>query len=408
MQIITILIAGIIAAAVSYALHIVDKNNQSMEKVKRYADKRLGEFDSYFHGKEKNLSNVTAELDTKQIQAVAAVNRLEKQIADFKKMTENLSSDSNAVKNIEEKINSYDKFVNELIEMTAKVEQNLEALKKESLIIEKVNYRLNEQKGDLDKLEKRIPEISKEFSTKNGEQLKALGNRLLSEYDSHGEKLKADFIAIEDGAKKALNSFQQEINGVYEEASLKAEKLEDEAFLHLSKRTQDKTDSYTEQLEQKAEELQNQIDEKFNALQALLEGKSSALAANADSKVLEFDKKYNQIYQELSIKFKQKSSEIEQKIDNSNADINSQLKESSDSVIEKLKEKFVELDSKCRDYIDSFSNDCGEKINSLCEKYNKQLELVGGKSDSRLADLQQKISETEEKCKKQKSVYMPG
>ena len=82
MQIITILIAGIIAAAVSYALHIVDKNNQSMEKVKRYADKRLGEFDSYFHGKEKNLSNVTAELDTKQIQAVAAVNRLEKQIAD--------------------------------------------------------------------------------------------------------------------------------------------------------------------------------------------------------------------------------------------------------------------------------------------------------------------------------------
>ena len=372
MQIITILIAGIIAAAVSYALHIVDKNNQSMEKVKRYADKRLGEFDSYFHGKEKNLSNVTAELDTKQIQAVAAVNRLEKQIADFKKMTENLSSDSNAVKNIEEKINSYDKFVNELIEMTAKVEQNLEALKKESLIIEKVNYRLNEQKGDLDKLEKRIPEISKEFSTKNGEQLKALGN----------EKLKADFIAIEDGAKKALNSFQQEINGVYEEASLKAEKLEDEAFLHLSKRTQDKTDSYTEQLEQKAEELQNQIDEKFNALQALLEGKSSALAANADSKVLEFDKKYNQIYQELSIKFKQKSSEIEQKIDNSNADINSQLKESSDSVIEKLKEKFVELDSKCRGYIDSFSNDCGEKINSLCEKYNKQLELVGGEKQS--------------------------
>ena len=104
MSIITILISAAIAAGISYLLHFLDKDNKSMEKVKRYADNRLAEFNKYFQEKEKSLTESSAEISTRQAQAAAAVKRFEDQLTQFKKMTENLKSDSDAVNEIEEKI----------------------------------------------------------------------------------------------------------------------------------------------------------------------------------------------------------------------------------------------------------------------------------------------------------------
>ena len=143
MSIITIIISAAIAAGISYLLHILDKDNNSMEKVKRYADKRLAEFNQYFQTERKTLDEASAEIETRQAQASAAIRRFEEQISQFKKMTENLQADSNAVHNIEEKITDYDKVVSELIQMTARVEENLENVKKESLVIDKLYERLN-------------------------------------------------------------------------------------------------------------------------------------------------------------------------------------------------------------------------------------------------------------------------
>ena len=44
-------------------------------------------------------------------------------------MTENLSSDSKAIEQLERKIDSYDKVINELVDMTTNVEKNLDEVK---------------------------------------------------------------------------------------------------------------------------------------------------------------------------------------------------------------------------------------------------------------------------------------
>ena len=150
MSVITIIISAAIAAGISYLLHILDKDNNSMEKVKRYADKRLAEFNQYFQTERKTLDEASAEIETRQAQASAAIRRFEEQISQFKKMTENLQADSNAVHNIEEKITDYDKVVSDLIQMTARVEENLENVKKESLVIDKLYERLNTNQKNMD------------------------------------------------------------------------------------------------------------------------------------------------------------------------------------------------------------------------------------------------------------------
>ena len=86
MSFLTLFLAAAIAAGISYALHVSDRDNNSLEKVKRYADKRLSEADEYFQKQTKNLTSCTANLETKYMQATAAVKRLESQIEEFRKM----------------------------------------------------------------------------------------------------------------------------------------------------------------------------------------------------------------------------------------------------------------------------------------------------------------------------------
>ena len=219
MSFLTLFLAAAIAAGISYALHVIDRENNSLEKVKRYADKRLSEADEYFQKQTKNLTSCTANLETKYMQATAAVKRLESQIEEFRKMTENLSSDSKAIEELERKIDSYDKVINELVDMTTNVEKNLDEVKKESLVIDTVQGKISEQKKFLDSLEKRIPQVTADFSEKNKEHLKLIANKLLSEYDNHGEQIKKDLLTIENKAKQTMADFQREINEVYEDAS---------------------------------------------------------------------------------------------------------------------------------------------------------------------------------------------
>ncbi|MCR5401993.1 MAG: hypothetical protein K6E78_10430, partial [Treponema sp.] len=83
MSVITIIIAAAISAGISYALHIIDKDKNSMEKVRKYADKRQADFEVYFKEREKELGAAKADVASEQMKAVAAVKRLEQQISEF-------------------------------------------------------------------------------------------------------------------------------------------------------------------------------------------------------------------------------------------------------------------------------------------------------------------------------------
>ena len=346
MSIITIIISAAIAAGISYLLHILDKDNNSMEKVKRYADKRLAEFNQYFQTERKTLDEASAEIETRQAQASAAIRRFEEQISQFKKMTENLQADSNAVHNIEEKITDYDKVVSELIQMTARVEENLENVKKESLVIDKLYERLNTNQKNMDTLEKRIPQIANDFATKNGDQLKLIGNKLLDEYNLKAEQLKKSLATLEENANKASMSFQQEISSVYSSASKKAQELEDEAFKHLSVQAQQRTDAYQKSMNENIVSLKNLFELKMQEVKQAIEERTASVDDATKNKVDEFDKKFNQIYVDLSAKFKQKSSELDAEIEAKSSEVSELCKESNSKTTSSIKASFEDLDNK--------------------------------------------------------------
>ncbi len=75
-----LMLFNIITLVVSLLLILVfrqlDKNNKSIDKVKKYSDKIKTDLDTYFNTRSQALQDAAVELEVKQTQAIAAVKRL--------------------------------------------------------------------------------------------------------------------------------------------------------------------------------------------------------------------------------------------------------------------------------------------------------------------------------------------
>ena len=98
-----IVIAVVLSAIVSVVIQQTGKNENSMEKVKRYANQRQAEFDEYFEKQTESIKLLANDLDTKDIQVKAAIKRMQMQIDECRQTTENFE---NPVQNIENIKNS--------------------------------------------------------------------------------------------------------------------------------------------------------------------------------------------------------------------------------------------------------------------------------------------------------------
>ncbi|MBO4547405.1 MAG: hypothetical protein J5700_07505, partial [Treponema sp.] len=76
MEIFLVIIAVLISSGVAFALRMADRDNNSMDKVKRYADKRQEDLGKFIDARFQALRAAAAELETKKDQAVATVKRL--------------------------------------------------------------------------------------------------------------------------------------------------------------------------------------------------------------------------------------------------------------------------------------------------------------------------------------------
>ena len=454
MAIITILIASAIAAGVSFLFRQLDKDNNSMEKVKKFTSLRIEEFDNYFQEKQRNLVAAGAEIDTKQQQAAAAVKRLEKQLDDFHQMAEGLQKDINSVQNIEAKLKGYDNSIGTLSDMTSKVEENLLRLKKESLIIEKLDTQLSSQKKNLDDVEKHIPQVSASFAEKNSEQLKTIGNRLLDEYDVRAQKLSDELGSVHKEAEDMLERVRSEVAGIYSEAAKKAEELEDAAFKHLSEQAQKRSDQYIADMNAKAAEIEKQLDactaeaekhaddsisaiedkaagierqidarvaeaqkhvddrsaeiddavaglesgldsrykDKIGALEDQINGKIEAVQKQADGRADELDEKLSSQYLTIAAKHTQKADETAAVIDKKYAELADKYTQKSAELDTTLEQKTSEVASQLKETAGNVVANLKKSLSSLDEKYKQHIDEFGTKYTEKLSQLQTKYS----------------
>ena len=71
--IVSIVISVVVAGVTVVIAKLVDKDSNSMDKVRRYSNKRVEEFENFFDSNLEKLNGLSADLETHQATAIAAV-----------------------------------------------------------------------------------------------------------------------------------------------------------------------------------------------------------------------------------------------------------------------------------------------------------------------------------------------
>ncbi len=338
MWVISSLVSAVISVAVVLVLKSFDKQNNSMDKVRTYANNRIKEFDNYFKIQDETLVGLRAELETKQTECVAAIHRIEKQIEQFKEISRSFDKEFAAVDEIGAKINAYGRAMNELMEMTARVEQNLENVRKESVIIDKLNKKIDEEKHAVEAINKRIPTIIQEFNGNNQEHLKAIATELLNQYKTRAEEINSSTQEAKERAEKLLSQIDESIHQAYAQAATKATTLEDSVFEKLKENVRVRSEGFARDIKNRGTELENLLAAKITEFQSTNDARFTTIESDLRTKA-------DSVEAEVSARTKAIQDNIQNQSETMNNLINTEIGKLDGS----LKEQINALDIQSKD-----------------------------------------------------------
>ena len=259
----------------------LDKRSRSLDKVRKYADKLKEDLSSYVAEREESVKDLGIELKVEQEAAKELMNRV-------RVSNEELAEKSSAADRIDERLNTYDASLEELIRMTGRVQENLNRIREESAFVDGANRRVTEAKAGLESLEHRLESLEMRFEQENTEALEKISRVIVDETKSTVEDFRAEAETMERRAedkREELNKIEQEradavkadleiidrtLRNAVEEAAARANRMEEAAFIKLKEQARERVEKYKTAEEEKlqsyqdsshnrAAEIQNQI-----------------------------------------------------------------------------------------------------------------------------------------------------
>ncbi len=235
----------------------LDKDNRSLEKVKKFADRMKDEIGAYVDDKSRDMQNLAIELDVHQKTAKEILSRLNS-------AESALAERSGAFEEVSAHIAGYDAALKELGEMTGKVEENLKRIASESEFVDTVARRVKAVAGQLSELEKNAPQIETRLQDESRKILENLKEEIIRGVFDELGRLKKEM--RETGSR--VDEFAESVRSLKEEQS----DLERDTI---------------ESLKNSAEELRQDLDRTKGSLEEEFEAKLSSLGDSAEKDILD-------------------------------------------------------------------------------------------------------------------------
>ncbi len=180
----------------------LDRNNRSLEKIRRYSDKITDELDKFIDTKTVDVKNLSVELEVHQKTGREILRRIG--VAE-----EGLSERSEGIRNISLRIDEYDTAINNLIGLTGKVDESMKRLQEESEYVDKTGKRLKDVQTRIDTIEKGLPLLTEKFRDLNTGELEGLKNDLFREITGQVNELGDEISQSADSLEAYTNSMEQ-------------------------------------------------------------------------------------------------------------------------------------------------------------------------------------------------------
>ena len=102
-----VLVSIIASASVSFVMKKMGSGNPTNDNIRVFIENKKKEIEKMFAERGERLNSLSANLETQQAEAVAAIKRLDSQIDDFEKHSSEFDAQFDAVNNIVQKIDAY-------------------------------------------------------------------------------------------------------------------------------------------------------------------------------------------------------------------------------------------------------------------------------------------------------------
>ncbi len=384
----------------------IDKQNRSFEKIKKFSDKILADFGEYFKNQTSLVKNAGVELDVKQSQAVAAVTRFEETINEFEKRTAKLHEKLTIVDDIEKRLATYDTSINDLFEMTERVEENLDKIRSHSNLVNKVSGQLDAHATQISKIEQDIPSIIANLEKLNEEKMNVLG----SDFSAWVEQRTVDLQTLANAAVDKNELLLDEIKQVYDQsiaaATEKVDSFEAEVFETLRAQTMQRTEEFEELLSQNSKDLHDYVERERIELENILGDKLTAAVQNQDDKIQsilhENDEQMKIDIAEMKESF---TTELNDFADKTQSEIARQTEELSSfesnfataqEMIQKMDESILTKQAETKELVDRLQYHLESNASELVNVLDDKIQSYEGEFDKVVVTLRQNIQKQTE------------
>lgn len=252
--------------------HRLTANNRSLEKVKRLADKLQNGLDDYVGARSEELKHYGIDLDVQQKAAKIALEKLQ---AAQSAVTEK----AEAIGAIADRFKEYDEVLAKLMEMTARVDENLARIHNDETFAEGVNRKLELAKKSLTAIERELPLLRESFAQEAQRTIETFRDDILNELQDGLASTATELNSVRDEAMAAFAQAQsaralvdEEFGKALEAARARASSVEDEAFASLTvsfaSRLEELSSSSARQLAQLGQDTARDIGELRSAIEA--------------------------------------------------------------------------------------------------------------------------------------------
>lgn len=252
--------------------HRLTANNRSLEKVKRLADKLQNGLDDYVGARSEELKHYGIDLDVQQKAAKIALEKLQAaQLA--------VTEKADAVGAIADRFKEYDEVLAKLMDMTARVDENLTRIHEDETFAEGVNRKLDLAKKGLAAIERELPLLRESFAQEAQRTIETFRDDILNELQEGLATTATELNNVRDEALAAFTQAQsaralvdEELGKALETAQARASSVEDEAFATLTASFTSRLDelgsSSARQLAQLGQDTTRNIGELRSAIEA--------------------------------------------------------------------------------------------------------------------------------------------
>ena len=377
------------------AYRVLDRDNRSLEKVKKYADKLREEMASYADLRSEDLKAYAIDLEVHQKAAKEVLRRV--QLAE-----EALNSRAEQIGGMAARISEYDKALAELKDMSVKVDENLGIIHDESAFVDGVARTLKSSKAEIESLKASIPGIREGIAADSKDMMDDLRAAFSAEVRSALDDAQAQVEALreraEEGtaavaetnaeavraAEERFRAIDAQLTDAFKRARAEGEKLEDSSFQKLQGQIEARGAKLGEAIEERFNTLRDQAKEKIAETQGMIKSFKADWRKEAEALIAEAKVDAQDAVERSAARLEQTEAKV--------AQAEALYEERYSRVEAKAHETAQAVQAKVRDQLKAYQEDAAAKQAAIRASMKEGLSETKAEAESAARELAESLS----------------